>query len=167
MWTEQEIRQLLSKFIGENNPTVLGIVKSVDKDECTCVVDDDGTDIPGVRLRPVTGTNTGIVGYPKQGAYVLCVKVEATEEWMMIEATQYESILINCDSIILNNGENGLVKITEMVSWMQKVYNDLQTLKTQLNTWPVAGNSAPLALVFNVTTPNPVQSNFEDTKIKH
>jgi len=167
MWTEQEIRQLLALFIGENKPSVLGVVKSVDKDECTCVIEDDGTDIPCIRLRPITGINNGIVKFPKVGAYLLAVKIETSEEWMMMEATQYQSMLINCDNIVLNDGENGLVKIVEMVSWMQKVYNDLQALKTQLNTWPVVGNGSPLALVFTVTTPQPVKSDFEDTKIKH
>jgi hypothetical protein len=166
-WTENEVRQLLAEFMGVNKPTILGTVKSVDKDECTCVIEDDGTEVPSVRLRPITGSNNGIVRFPKVGAHVLAVKVETSEDWMMVEATEYESMLINCDSIILNDGENGLVKITEMVSWMQKVYNDLQALKTQLNTWPVVGNGSPLALVFTVTTPQPAQSTFEDKKIKH
>jgi hypothetical protein len=167
MWTENEVRQLLSQFIGVNKPTILGTVKTVDKDECTCVIDDDGTEMHGVRLRPITGENSGIVKYPKVGAFVLAVKIEETEEWMVVSANLYDSILINVDSIVMNNGENGLVKITEMISWMQKVYTDLQTLKTSLSTFPVAGNGAPLAMVFSPTTPNPKKSDFEDTKIKH
>lgn len=167
-WTEDEVRRLLAQFVGINKPTVLATVKSVDKTENTCVIDDDGTEIPGVRLRAITGENTGIVGYPKQGAYVLCVKVEDTEEWAVIKSTEYESIEMTIESLVINGGElGGLVKIDAMIGWMQKVYTDMQALKTQLNTWPVAGNGAPLALVFNPTAPNPVKSDFEDAKIKH
>lgn len=168
MWTEQEVRQLLAQFIGVNKPTLLATVKSVDKIENICVVDDDGTEIPGIRLRCITGENNGIVAYPKKGAYVLCVKVEDTEEWAVIKASEYESIEMTIESLVINGGDNGgLVKIDAMIDWMQKVYADLQTLKTELSTWTVAGNGAPLALVFNPTAPNPIKSDFEDTKIKH
>lgn len=147
---------------------MLGTVKDVDKTENTCTVDDDGVEWLGVRLRAVTGDNNGIVAYPKQGAYVLCVKVEDSEDWAVIKATEYESIQMTIESLVINNGDNGgLINIDAMISWMQKVYADLQTLKTQLSTWPVTGNGAPLALVFNPTAPNPVKSDFEDTKIKH
>lgn len=168
MWTEDEVRRLLAQFIGVNKPTLLATVKSVDKSENTCVIDDDGTELPGIRLRCITGENNGIVAYPKKGAYVLCVKVEDTEEWSVIKASEYESIEMTIESLVINGGYNGgLVKIDAMIDWMQKVYSDLQTLKTQLNTWPVAGNGAPLALIFNPTSPNPIKSDFEDTKIKH
>lgn len=166
--TEAEVRELLARFVGSNRPTMLGTVKYVDKTENTCTVDDDGVEWLGVRLRSITGENNGIVAYPKQGAYVLCVKVEDSEEWAVIKATEYESIQMTIESLVINGGDNGgLLNIDAMISWMQKVYADLQTLKTQLSTWPVAGNGAPLALVFNPTAPNPVKSDFEDTKIKH
>ena len=167
-WTEDEVRRLLAQFIGINKPTLLATVKSVDKTENTCIIDDDGSEIPSVRLRAITGENNGIVGYPKQGAYVLCVKVEDSDEWSVIKASEYESIEMTIESLLINGGDlGGLVKIEQMISWMQKVYNDLQALKTQLNTWPVVGNGSPLALVFTVTTPQPVKSDFEDIKIKH
>lgn len=166
--TDQEVRELLARFIGSNRPTMLGTVKDVDKTENTCTVDDDGVEWLGVRLRSITGENNGIVAYPKKGAYVLCVKVEDSEDWAVIKATEYESIQMTIESLVINGGDNGgLLNIDAMISWMQKVYADLQTLKTQLSTSPVAGNGAPLALVFNPTAPNPVKSDFEDTKIKH
>lgn len=166
--TDQEIRELLARFIGTNRPTMLGTVKDVDKEENTCTVDDDGVEWLGVRLRAITGENNGIVGYPKLGAYALCVKVEDTDEWTVLKATEYESIEMTIESLVINGGDlGGLIKIDALISWMQKVHADLQSLKTQLNTWPVTGNGAPLALVFNPTVPNPEKSDFEDTKIKH
>ena len=54
-----------------------------------------------------------------------------------------------------------------MVSWMQKVHQDLNTLKMQLSSHPVAGSGAPLGLVFNTQTSYPNKSDFENTKVKH
>lgn len=166
--TDQDVRELLAKFIGINKPTMLGIVKDVDRTENTCTIEDDGVEWLGVRLRAVSGENNGIIGYPTPGAYVLCVKVEDTEEWAVLKASEYDSIEITIESLVINGGDlGGLVKIDAMIDWMQKVYSDLQTLKTQLKAWPVAGNSAPLNLTFNPTAYNPIKSDFEDTKIKH
>lgn len=138
---------------------MLGTVKYVDKTENTCTVDDDGVEWLGVRLRSITGENNGIVAYPKQGAYVLCVQVEDTEEWAVIKATEYESIEMTIESLVINSGDNGgLVKIDAMISWMQKVKTDLTTISTAMK-----GLGVPVV----ITTDQPVKSDFEDTKIKH
>ncbi len=157
--TEAEVRELLARFVGSNRPTMLGTVKYVDKTENTCTVDDDGVEWLGVRLRSITGENNGIVAYPKQGAYVLCVQVEDTEEWAVIKATEYESIEMTIESLVINSGDNGgLVKIDAMISWMQKVKTDLTTISTAMK-----GLGVPVV----ITTDQPVKSDFEDTKIKH
>lgn len=146
-WTEKELRGLLYEFIGENKPSILGAVKSVDKDECTCVIEDDGTDIPGIRLRPITGINDGVVKFPKVGAYLLAVKIETSEEWMMIEATKYESILILCDKIEVNGGENGGLLIS------QKVVDELQKNITRINAVVTSLNTLATAMTATASTP--------------
>lgn len=86
----------------------------------------------------------------------------------LINAEEVELVEVKAGSFVFNEGKNdGLMKIKDVVEWMQKVYQDMQALKTQLSTHPVAGNSAPLGLSFNTTTPNPQQSTFEDKNIKH
>ncbi|MPN24107.1 hypothetical protein SDC9_171501 [bioreactor metagenome] len=77
------------------------------------------------------------------------------------------AVMDNNGLVFNDGGISGLAKLPQLVEWMQKVYSDLQTLKTQLQTHPVAGNGSPLALVFNTQTVNPETSDFEDTKIKH
>lgn len=157
--TENEVRKLLARFVGTNKPTLLGIVKSVNKTDNTCVVEDDGVDIPGVRLGSVTGTNKGIVLYPKTKAFILCVKVEDTEEYSMLSASEYDSIEIKIESLVVNGGDfGGLVKASPVVSWMQKVKTDLTTISTAMQ-----GLGVPIV----ITTNSPVQSDFENTKIKH
>lgn len=84
------------------------------------------------------------------------------------EATAFLLFADEAELIEFNGGENGgLVKISPTIAWMQKVNSDLQTLKTLLQTSPVAGNGAPLAIVFNPTTTAPEQSDFEDEKVTH
>ena len=87
MYTEAEVRQLLAGFIGIDKPTLLAKVTEVNKGDCTCTLEDDGTEYLSVRLRPVTGENNGIVLHPKIGALALAVKVESTEDWMILFAT--------------------------------------------------------------------------------
>lgn len=84
------------------------------------------------------------------------------------EATAFLLFADEAELIVFNGGENGgLVKIIPTVEWMRKVNNDLQTLKTLLQTSIVAGNGAPLAIVFNPQTTAPEQSDFENEKITH
>lgn len=156
-----EIRKLLEQFIGHRKNTMLAVVKEVDEQDNTCLVVDDETEIPGVRIQPITGGAKGMLCIPAIGSYVLCGRIEMDEEWMMIQASEYSKIVINGGDL------GGLVKIEPLIDWMGKVYADMQTLKTQLYSWTVAGNGSPLALVFNPTAPSPVKSDFEDTKIKH
>ncbi len=155
-----EIRKLLEQFIGHRKNTMLAVVKEVDEQENTCLVVDDETEIPGVRIQPITGGEKGMICIPAIGSYVLCGRIEMDEDWMMIQASEYSKIVINGGDL------GGLVKIEPLIDWMGKVYADMQTLKTQLNTWPVVGNSAPLALDWNVTATQPIRSNFENELIK-
>ncbi|MDR2806261.1 MAG: hypothetical protein LBB85_11635 [Dysgonamonadaceae bacterium] len=115
---------------------------------------------------------------PKAGSFVLVGIVENLKtEAVVLRCSEVEKVRIKIgdqtltvdkEGFVINGGENaGLIKINSIVSWMQKVYSDLQTLKTQLATHPVAGNGAVLALSFNPTTQNPLVSDFEDEKIRH
>lgn len=85
------------------------------------------------------------------------------------EATAFLLYADNADLIEFNGGENGgLVKLMPLAEWMQKVSSDLQTLKTLLQASPVAGNGAPLAIVFNPQSPAVIQqTDFENEKITH
>jgi hypothetical protein len=86
----------------------------------------------------------------------------------LINAEDVELVELKSGNIIINGGDNkGFVKVEKMTEWMQKVYSDLQTLKTQLSTHPTAGNGVPFGLVFNPTTSRPEASNFENNKITH
>jgi hypothetical protein len=181
--TDQEVREKLARFIGVNQPTILGVVKSVDKDKCTCDIDDDGIEWLGIRLRPITGINDGVVKFPKVGAYLLAVKIETSDEWMMVEATEYESILMVCEKIEVNGGENGgLVISQKTVDELHKTITRINAIVTSLTilaaamtataSAPVLGAALGTAItsaIAGLQTPLmvPTASSLENEKFKH
>lgn len=145
-----------------------------------CDVEREGAPtIYDVRLNAVDDDLQSFVTVvPKEKSNVLVAVIENLKtEAVVVRCSEVQKVLIkvgantavmNDDGLVFNDGKiSGLAKLPKLVEWMGKVYNDLQTLKTQLQTHPVAGKGAPLAMTFNVSVPNPVQSDFEDTKIKH
>jgi hypothetical protein len=79
-----------------------------------------------------------------------------------------QTLEIDKNGFVFNGGNNkGLLKITDVVDWMSKVYSDLTKLQGLLNTHPVTGNGAALGLTFVPSTPNPNDAMFENSKIKH
>lgn len=145
----------------------------------TCTVKVGELPLSDVRLRAVINTNDEqVLVKPRVGSYVLVADLsggmlrhlavvsysEVDEVSVKIDT---QTLVVSKDGFVFNGGTDGMVKVGDMVGWMQKVYNDLQTLKTQLSTHPVAGNSAPLGMVFTPTAPSPTKSAFENTKIKH
>lgn len=104
MPTEYELRQGLFDIAQHFAPAVTNLakVKSVNEDECTCVLEDeDGQPFYDVRLRPITGGNRGFVQIPKIGSMVMAVRVEDSEEWTVIACDEIDKVqvLINNDSV--------------------------------------------------------------------
>ena len=142
------------------------VCKSVDWDDKTMTAVGVSDDVP------YEGVQLGF-GYmdikPKKETVCLIGILEGKEALaFLINAEDVELVEVKSDTIEINGGQNGgLMNIDSVIAWMQKVYADLQTLKTQLSTHPVAGNGAVLGLVFSPTTSNPTKTDFEDHKIKH
>lgn len=95
MATAAQIREAFEKMAKEGGPAVSNIakVKSVDETKATCVlIDEDGQEFFNVRLRPVLTGNKSFILVPKLGSYVLAVRVEDDEDWMVIAADEIEKI---------------------------------------------------------------------------
>jgi hypothetical protein len=148
--------------------------------ETTCDVErEDAPTIYDARLNAIDDDLESFVTiYPKEGSFVLVGIVEnMNTEAVVLRCSEVEKVKMKIgeqtftfdkNGFVFNEGKNkGMLKLNEVISWMGKVYTDLQTLRTQLSTWAVVGNGAPLGLVFNPMTPNPVAKTFEDEKIKH
>lgn len=153
---------------GDQIYSLVCLVDVVDKDARTVDVSPINGSAPllDVNLQANQGGSAGVVMFPKVGSHVVVTFLSQCTA-VVVVCEEVESVEITCDSIVANDGKHGLVKVDKMTDWMNKVYNDLQSLITLLSTSAVAGNGAPLAIVFTPTTPVPVVSDFEDTKIKH
>lgn len=134
-------------------------------------VDGDGLEFFDVLL----GVGTTAVK-PVVGCDCLIAIIEGDEATaFMLYADEAEEVVIHTNKMQLggeliqyNEGDNGgLVKVAPMTEWMKKVSTDLQALSNLLKVSTVVGNGAPLAIAFNPQTPAPVQSDFENDKIKH
>jgi hypothetical protein len=147
--------------------------------ETTCTVErDEAPTLHDVLLNAVDDDlESHVTVYPKAGSNVLVAIVENLKtEAAVVKCSEVEKVkirigeqtlTINREGFVFNDGKNGgLVKIGNMVDWMQKLHADLQTLKTLLLTHPVAGAGSPLGLIFEPLTPSPGAAMFENKDIK-
>ena len=139
-----------------------------DKKTTVDVKDFNGTLYPDVR-KIATEKAKGFIPKLPKNSFVLVSRISNSNDLYISMMSEIEGIALDVDGdIVINGGKNdGMVIIGKMVDWMQKVYNDLTTLQTQLSTHPVAGQGAALGLVFNPSTPSPNNKMFENEKIKH
>lgn len=95
MATPEQIREALNQMAKKHGPAVSNIakVKLVDETKATCVlVDEDGQEIFDVRLRPVLTGKKSFILVPKVGSYVLAVRVEDDDDWMVIAADEITKV---------------------------------------------------------------------------
>lgn len=167
-----EIKESIQKMASKGGAGIVftAKVKSVQANT-TCTVDLDGLTVSDVRLRAVVnGETSKILVTPKTGSHVLVADLSGDlSQLAVVGYSEVEKIEVDAnDKIIFNGGENkGLVKVESMVDWMQKVYNDLQTLVGLLSSSAVAGNGANLAITFSPTTPSPNIDDFQNKDVKH
>ena len=154
-------------------------VVSIQGDTCTVRVG-EGLEIDNVRLR---ATRKDLVDKllftPAVGSDVLVGSLSGDlRELAVLNADSIDKIEYRNGSleftidaktgeIAINGGTlGGMVIIGKMVEWMEKVHSDLTNLQTLLSISTVAGNGAPLGVIFNPTTPPPIVKNFENDKVK-
>lgn len=132
---------------------ITGTATEVGETTCT-VTRDDAPELTDVRLNAIDDDlQSFFTVYPKNGSNVLVG---------IIEGLKTEAVVLRCsevESVKFKTGENTFVfdssglKLngTEVIEWINKAYNDMQTLKTLLQNAPIAGNGAPAAIVFAPT----------------
>lgn len=149
--------------------SILATVKDVDTNECTCtLVDEDGQDFPEVRLRPITGVNKSILMIPSIGSYVLAVRIEGDDDFMIVACDQIDSIEVLSgqtkieigDDIKINGGAlGGLVKIQELTD---KINALIQIFNTHTHPVPNGVSSVTATKMQSLNV-----ADYEDSKIKH
>jgi hypothetical protein len=130
---DEQIREGLRRIASSVGPapTLMGKVVSVNEDDQTCVIDDDGLEIPDVRLRPVLNGNRSLVLFPKVGTYGLAVRLEKTEEWMLVGADQVSKIIAETGDIVFTLGEDK-VSLTKPASSLYDILKKMIESQMQI-----------------------------------
>ncbi|WP_418894706.1 hypothetical protein [Limibacterium fermenti] len=177
---EQAIKEAISAV--SENSQIKGIISGIAVNVRNTLCDVERENAPtiyDVRLNAIDDDlQSFLTVVPEEKSNVLVAVIENLKtEAVVVRCSEVQKVLLKIgantvvldnNGLVFNDGEiSGLAKLPKLIEWMQKVYADLQTLKTQLQTHPVAGNGSPLAMSFNPQTVNPEKSEFEDTKIKH
>lgn len=95
MATAEQIREGFKQMAKNDGPAVSNIakVKSVDESKAICtLIDEDGQEIFNVRLRPVLTGKKSFILVPKVGSYVLAVRVEDDDDWMIIACDEVTKV---------------------------------------------------------------------------
>lgn len=94
--TEEQIRAGFQQMAQSAGPVTTNIakVKAVDEEKALCTLEDeDGQEILEVRLRPVLTGKKSFLQIPKVGSFVLTIKIEDDDEWMIIACDEVEKFV--------------------------------------------------------------------------
>lgn len=164
----RQISDLLKGFQQKGQVFFSATVESVDSNTCTVKV--DNLSISDVRLTATSETTNDVyLAVPSVGSNVLVgsfsgdlnnlfiLKIDSLSEWhCKIDSMAFK---LDKNGVEINGGNNGgMIKINELISWMQKIKTDLTTISTAMQS---------LGVPIVITTDIPVKINFEDTKAKH
>jgi hypothetical protein len=146
--TPEQLRNRLEEMAKASGPAVSNIakVKSVDQDKAICVLEDeDGQEIPAVRLRPVLNGKKSFLQIPKVGTYVLAIRIEDDEDWMVIACDEVDKVIWYVGSTTFQMDDTGFLLKKENET-LKKLMVDLigacKNLSLSVTTTGTATNQA-------------------------
>jgi hypothetical protein len=139
--TIEDIRQKLGDLAGSSGPAVSNIakVKSVDENGAVCVLEDeDGQEIPEVRLRPVLTGKKSFLQIPKIGSLVLTVRIEDDDDWMIIACDEVDKFLWVTDTtkIELTDKVHISANNKNMAELIDKLFEAILKMRFTTNAGP-------------------------------
>jgi hypothetical protein len=147
---------------------VLAKVLSVDSAQFTIDVEplNGDADIFDVRLNAVPGSEEGFIMLPSVGSIVGIIMVN--------ESTGFVGLYSQIDSVQFNGGVyGGLIKIEELVSKLNAIESDINSLKQAFSSWVPVPNDGGAALKASAGTwfgqqlIETQKSGLENPNIKH
>ncbi len=149
-------------------------VTAIDEAERSCEVvpiDDADDKIFNVKFQAVINSSLGIFIKPKLNSAVIVTFINQNAGFISL-VSEIDKILINCDSVIFNDGDNGgLINIQKLITQIDKNTAVIKEIQKAFNGWVPVPNDGGAALK-GVSTPftnldTADLSDIEDTKIKH
>lgn len=131
MATEEQIREGFQKLAQKFGPAVsnIAIVKSVDEAKATCVlIDEDEQEYLDVRLRPVLNGKQSFLQVPTVGTYVLAIRIEDDDDWMIIAQDETEKFLWVTPTAKIEISEKILIEANNknLLSLMERLFTVLE-----------------------------------------
>ncbi len=186
MSKETEIRRSIQQIVGDQRLPA-SVCKVTEVQEYTCTVTRllDGDELQNVRLSAGTDPDKGIIIRPAVDSIVLVSELSPVDKFVSM-FSEIEAIIVtigditikvNKDGIILNEGENGLVKIVELTNKVNELVQTVNSLISSYNTHihvttatigpgPAVGVISPTTS--QATTATALnKADYEDTLIKH
>lgn len=155
--------------------SVYGTAVNVDEANRTCDLEPSGDDATrfDIRLQAIAGLDTGMVVIPKEGSFIGVTFVNRSTGFVSVYS-EVDKVLVDAESFEFNGGVNGgLINVSDLVERINIIESDINDLKTALASWvPVpsdggAALKAALASYFGSPLIDTVESDIEDTKVKH
>jgi len=178
----EQIRKLLREICeADAHEVYQGIVDAVNTDGTVDVRVAGDVVVPGVRLRIVSGTDTGIVITPKLGSAIVFAAIERGQDYQMVHASEIDRVYIRTgntimdirqEGVIVNEGKLGGVAVIAQLKAQLNVLQANNTLLraacsamfTTLNALAPGISSAFEAAVAATQPLN--LTNLENTKLK-
>lgn len=154
MATEEQIRKGLEDFAKRFGPATsnIAVVKSVNEQNATCVlIDEDDQEYLDVRLRPVLTGKESFLQVPKIGSYVLAIRIEDDDDWMIIAQDETEKFLWVTPTAKVEVSEKILIEANN-----QNLLDLMERLFTVLEKGYTTNNGPTISLIF--------KTQFEDIK---
>jgi hypothetical protein len=89
----EELRQAIREAVGTGDALIYAVVKSVE-DQQTCTVTIGDTDFDEVLINSVKG-NGGFISLPTVGSKVLVMKVESTDQLVIVKKSDIDKVIIS------------------------------------------------------------------------
>jgi hypothetical protein len=176
------IQQLAGTYQKDNLNAILCEVVSVDTSKRTCVVATVNSDMEIKDVHLMAGINDGMLLIPTVGSQVVIIYSKMTTPYIALYS-QLDKVIcivgdsgieVTSDSIKLNDGSlGGLIKIEDLVSKINTIEQDINTLKTVFSGWAPVANDGGAALKAAAATwfaqqlTTTTKSDLENTNITH
>lgn len=138
MSNPERARQALADFAAKFGPvqSMIAVVESVDEEEKTCTLQDNGLLYYDVRLRPVINGKESITLYPKVGAYAVAIRLEGNEEWMVAASDEIDKYrIVVGETIIETDGSKIQVSNSEgsLRTILENIVNEMLAMYAPKN----------------------------------
>lgn len=143
------VQKLAGTFLKDPSYAIACVVESVDINartcDCTPIGGDAVTEIPNVQL--MAEVDDGILLIPVVGSTVVVCYSVRNVPYIALYSALDKVFLISNNGLQFQGGEfGGLVKVVDLVSRLNKVETDLNTLKAAFNSWVVIPEDGGAAL---------------------